>query len=224
MLTFFAQTAPTDQGTTEELETQPIPIELNTPNFRPARICAGDSFGLALSDAGELRFWGGIRSSDGLLALSPRSKQKVTATPAPIAEAPKEPVVSIAAGCDHAVLLTADGHVWTFGNGQQGQLGRKIIERRKYHGLVPEKLVLGRKSVVIGAGVCRLSGFLSQRHSHYGFQTYTTFAVAKDGSTFACGLNQFRQCGVAEKDGGWLDLMCVCFIFAFKRLSLRPSS
>lgn len=208
-----SQTSPTDEATTEELETQPLPVELNTPNFRSTRICAGDSFSMALSDLGELRFWGSMRSSDGLLAPSAKSnQQRITFTPSPIVEAPKEPVVQIAAGCDHAILLTADGHVWTFGNGQQGQLGRKVIERRKYHGLVPEKLALGRKSVAIGAGVrLRVSQIARVEPaadvSWFPSQTYTSFAVTKTGSVFACGLNQFRQCGVAEKDGGWLDLM-----------------
>ena len=39
----------------------------------------------------------------------------------------------VAAGSDHCLALTTSGHVYTFGNGQQGQLGRKIIERSKKH-------------------------------------------------------------------------------------------
>lgn len=144
-----------DGQSTEELETQPLPVELSSPNFRPTRIACGDSFSLAVSDAGELRFWGSIRSSDGLLSATPNSKSRITKLPSPIADAPREPVVAVATGCDHAILLTAEGHIYTFGNGQQGQLGRKVIERRKHHGLVPEKLALGRKSIAIGAGVCR---------------------------------------------------------------------
>lgn len=32
-------------------------------------------------------------------------------------------VVQLAAGLSHSVALTADGEVWTFGSGQEGQLG-----------------------------------------------------------------------------------------------------
>lgn len=147
----------TENATTEELETQPLPIDLSSSNFRPTRVCAGDSFTLVLSDIGDLRFWGSIRSSDGLLSATPKRSQKITARPTVIADAPRDPVASIAAGCDHAVMLTTEGHVYTFGNGQQGQLGRKVIERRKHHGLVPEKLALGRKAIAIGAGVRAMS-------------------------------------------------------------------
>lgn len=70
-----------------------------------------------------------------------------------------------------------------WGNGQQAQLGRRIIERRKTNALVPERLAL-RKIVLIGTG------------------SYHSFAVDKDGRVYAWGLNSLHQTGVSEEDGG----------------------
>jgi alpha-tubulin suppressor-like RCC1 family protein len=52
------------------------------------------------------------------------------------------------------------------GNGQQAQLGRKIIERRKTNGLEPERLAL-RDIVCVGSG------------------SYHSFAVDKAGVVYA---------------------------------------
>jgi regulator of chromosome condensation len=89
----------------------------------------------------------------------------------------KQKFVQVACGVDHVLALTVQGHVWVWGNGQQGQLGRKIIERRKVNGLSPERLAL-RKIKLIGTGWA---------HS---------FAVDHKGAVFAWGLNTDRQTGV----------------------------
>jgi regulator of chromosome condensation len=63
-----------------------------------------------------------------------------------------------------------------WGNGQQAQLGRRIIERRKVNGLVPHRLAL-RKIRIVGSG------------------SYHSFAVDHKGEVYAWGLNSMRQCG-----------------------------
>jgi regulator of chromosome condensation len=93
----------------------------------------------------------------------------------------KQKFVQIACGVDHVLALTVQGHVWVWGNGQQGQLGRKIIERRKINGLAPERLAL-RKIKLIGTG-----------WSH-------SFAVDHKGAVFAWGLNADHQTGVDLDD------------------------
>lgn len=72
-------------------------------------------------------------------------------------------------------------YVW--GNGQQAQLGRKIIERRKVNGLAPERLAL-RRIKYVAAG------------------SYHSFAVTDLGVVYAWGLNNLRQTGVDEEMGG----------------------
>lgn len=103
----------------------------------------------------------------------------------PIMELPAKPgdmekFVAVAAGNNHLIVMTTHGNVYTWGAGEQGQLGRKVIERRKIHGTVPERVVLGtrsRKAIVIGAG------------------NYTSFAVDDQGDVWGWGLNTMGQTG-----------------------------
>lgn len=93
-----------------------------------------------------------------------------------------EKVVSVAAGNNHILILTTHGNVYTFGTAEQGQLGRKVLERRKVHGTSPEKVVIGprgRKAVVVGAG------------------NYTSFAVDEQGNVWGWGLNSVLQTGTS---------------------------
>lgn len=86
----------------------------------------------------------------------------------------------MAAGNNHLVVLTTHGNIYTWGAGEQGQLGRKIIERRKIHGTTPEKVTLksrSLKAVVVGAG------------------NYTSFAVDEKGGVWGWGLNNMAQVG-----------------------------
>jgi regulator of chromosome condensation len=91
-----------------------------------------------------------------------------------------EKVSSVAAGANHLLVLTTHGNIYSWGAGEQGQLGRKVLERRKIHGTVPEKITLGtrsRKAVMVAAGV------------------YHSFAVDDAGDVWAWGLNSMGQAG-----------------------------
>ena len=68
---------------------------------------------------------------------------------------PNERCVNVATGNNHLVVLTVTGSIYSWGAGEQGQLGRKILERRKINGTNPERVVLGargRRAVAVGAG------------------------------------------------------------------------
>ena len=94
-----------------------------------------------------------------------------------------EKVSSIASGGNHILVLTTHGNIYTWGAGEQAQLGRKVLERRKIHGTVPEKVTLGtrsRKATVIGAG------------------SFHSFAVDDKGDVWGWGLNSMGQTGT-----GW---------------------
>lgn len=94
-----------------------------------------------------------------------------------------EKVVSVASGNNHLVVLTTHGNIYTWGASEQAQLGRKVLERRKIHGTVPEKVTLGtrsRKAVTVGAGA------------------FHSFAVDDKGDLWGWGLNSMGQTGT-----GW---------------------
>ncbi|KAI7903275.1 regulator of chromosome condensation 1/beta-lactamase-inhibitor protein II [Cokeromyces recurvatus] len=151
----------------------------NLDNVKIVKVACCDSVTMALSDEGKLYCWGTYRCAEGPLGFS-RNKavQEVPAIFEPFA---KFVIADIAAGTDHCLALTRDGRVFVWGNGQQFQLGRRIMERHLINGLRPEALNL-KHIKLIGTG------------------SYHSFAVAEDNTLYVWGLNNFQQCGLAEED------------------------
>jgi regulator of chromosome condensation len=92
-----------------------------------------------------------------------------------------EKVSSVVAGGNHILVLTTHGHIFTWGNGQQAQLGRKVLERHQVKGTNPQKVILdghrALRAVAVGAG------------------TYHSFAVDETGTVWGWGLNSMGQTG-----------------------------
>ncbi|GAA5915899.1 uncharacterized protein JCM6883_003088 [Sporobolomyces salmoneus] len=165
----------------EELESNLHPVEgltgQNEEEFKAVRVSAGDSVSLAVSQEGELKAWGSFRSAEGLLGFSDSSSSSKTQLhPTSLKNLEKHSIVQIACGDDHFLALTSTGYVFACGNGEQNQLGRKIIQRHKTHGLTPERLAL-KKIVLIGTG------------------SYHSFAVSSSGQVYSWGSNSFHQTG-----------------------------
>lgn len=179
----------------DELTSVPHPVQtLLDENFRAVKICAGDSVSAAISDKGELRVWGSFRGNQGSLGFSSDSQRQFLPTAVLELKTPArvdpEKFVGVAAGNNHLLVLTNYGNIFTLGAGEEGQLGRRVLERRKIHGTNPEKVVLGarsRKAVLVGAG------------------NNASFAVDDAGDTWAWGLNTKGQTGTgfasAQNDG-----------------------
>ncbi|GAA5918762.1 hypothetical protein JCM1841_006285 [Sporobolomyces salmonicolor] len=189
----------------EELETNPMMVEgLSSDQedpFKAVRVAAGDSVSLAISEEGEVRAWGSFRASEGLLGFDGSAGSSLTQLhPTALKNLEKHTVVQIACGDDHFLALTSTGFVFACGNGEQNQLGRKIVQRHKTHGLTPERLAL-KNIVLVGSG------------------SYHSFAVDKSGEVYAWGLNSYHQTGVSDDDGGWADVISTPTIVS----SLSPS-
>ncbi|PVU90658.1 hypothetical protein BB559_000990 [Furculomyces boomerangus] len=152
------------------------------------KIACGDSISLALTKEGRLYSWGTYRSAEGIMGFS--SDTTIQETPKMIEEIKLAKIVDVATGVDHVLALSSVGEVYTWGNGQQFQLGRKVIDRRLKAGLNPDRLHL-RNVVSIGAG------------------SYHSFAATNDGTLFSWGLNNFGQCGLSPNDGGDEPLVTV---------------
>ncbi|WOO78367.1 Protein pim1 [Vanrija pseudolonga] len=178
---------PNNAGSTlpaEDFETWPFVVDaLAKDGFRAVKLAAGDSVSVALSDKGKLRAWGSFRSNDGVLGFDGVvGHSPFQFNPIPLHAFERIEVVDVAAGADHVLALTTEGHVYVWGNGQQNQLGRRVMERRRLNGLEPERLGL-RNIVHIAAG------------------QYHSFAVDKNGHVYAWGLNTFKQCGLEGRAG-----------------------
>ncbi|KAJ3997686.1 regulator of chromosome condensation 1/beta-lactamase-inhibitor protein II [Lentinula boryana] len=171
----------------DELSSIPHPLQtLVDEGFRAVKIATGDSICAAVNDKGELRVWGSFRVNEGSLGFANGLKHQFIPVPIlndSLSHRPgdAEKISDITAGVNHLLVLTTHGNIYTWGAGEQAQLGRKVLERRKIHGTVPEKVSLGsrtRKAKVIGAG------------------SFHSFAVDDKGDVWGWGLNSMGQVGV----------------------------
>ncbi|KAL7422402.1 hypothetical protein Q5752_003048 [Cryptotrichosporon argae] len=176
----------------EDFETWPLVVpSLAHAGFRAVKVAAGDSVSVALSDKGELRAWGSFRSNEGVLGFDGvPGHPKFQYTPLALPSLAKVAITSVSCGADHVLALAATGHVYVWGNGQQNQLGRRIISRRPLSALEPERLGL-RNITLVAAGM------------------YHSFAVDANGTVWAWGLNTFRQTGIAARRGGDDEMVAV---------------
>lgn len=122
---------------TEEESENYIPGLVNLSE-RIVEISAGDSFSVALSDLGNVFFWGVFRDSNGNVG-------EITIDPIKL---DIEQIRAIACGANHLLLLQ-DEDVYSMGIGEQGQLGRKIDGKSS---LIPTKIASKAKFDRIWAG------------------------------------------------------------------------
>lgn len=81
------------------------------------------------------------------------------------------------------LALNDKGAVFSWGSGQQNQLGRRIIERNKLNGLQPREFGLPKNIVHIACGA------------------YHSFAVHESDKVYAWGLNSYGETGIRAKAG-----------------------
>ncbi|PIA14479.1 nucleotide exchange factor for Gsp1p, localizes to the nucleus [Coemansia reversa NRRL 1564] len=155
------------------------PVE-GLDGVRISRVACSDSATFALAEDGHVYAWGTFRSAEGIMGFSASVLVQERPT---VINAFREPIVDLCAGVDHALALSASGKVYAWGYGQQGQLGRLVMERRRLHGLTPERLRL------------------LDVH-HIGCGSYHSFAVTRSGTVYAWGLNNFHQLGLTPAEGG----------------------
>ena len=93
-------------------------------------------------------------------------------------------ITKIACGANHCLALDNRGHVFSWGAGQQHQLGRRVVERTHKQSLKPRECGLPSKQIVdIACGI-----------SH-------SFAVEKKGTVWAWGMNSFGETGIMDDVG-----------------------
>ncbi|ORZ05948.1 regulator of chromosome condensation 1/beta-lactamase-inhibitor protein II, partial [Lobosporangium transversale] len=152
-------------------EYTPLPVE-GLDHVKIMKVACSDSLTVALTEEGTVYTWGTFRSAEGILG---HSKEKEVQDLPTIVQG-LNGIVDIATGTDHVLALDVKGHVYSWGNGQQMQLGRRIVARRILNGLTPEST--GAKNIFkVGAG------------------SYHSFAIDKEGRAYAWGLNTYGQCG-----------------------------
>lgn len=165
----------------EGSEFEPRKIELPAPCLK---ISAGDSHSACLLNDGRVYAWGSFRDSHGNMGLTLEGNKRL-----PIEVIPGVKSVDIASGGDHLVILTENGHVYTVGCAEQGQLGR--ISTRAASGESRRG-----KTDLLQPGIVTLKGKKVLADAIWA-STYCTYF--KDRSTsriFAFGLNNYCQLGI----------------------------
>ena len=102
------------------------PGEVDIPKgHRVVALSCGDSHTMALTEMGAILGWGSFRDSTGVMGFT--ADVKVQRTPLLLYDPARNGgvrMLKVASGTDHVAALGEDGLVYTFGCGQQGQLGR----------------------------------------------------------------------------------------------------
>ncbi|KAI9654827.1 MAG: hypothetical protein M1821_005821 [Bathelium mastoideum] len=164
------------------LESTPAPIsEEHFPeNTVFTQVAAGDSISFALTDDGRVYGWGTFRSNDGALGFTLDKEGKVIMDQkTPVLLPSLTRITQIACGADHALACDDRGHLYAWGNGQQCQLGRRVIERTKTQSLLPAGVSIPRRKVAaVGCG------------------SFHSFAIDKSGQLWGWGLNSFGETGI----------------------------
>lgn len=156
------------------------PREVDSKHFPPgtkfAGLVASDSATFAITEEGLVYGWGTFRGNDGVLGF--RSLKDIQYKPVLIPELKK--ITALAAGTNHILALDQKGKVYAWGAGEQNQLARRVVQRTAAGALIPREFGLKGQTVHIGCG------------------NYHSFAVNKDGTVRAWGLNSWGECGTPK--------------------------
>ncbi|CUS13743.1 unnamed protein product [Tuber aestivum] len=141
-------------------------------------IAAGESISIAVTDAGQVCGWGTFRCDGGILGFNDRTSAQHVPALLPTLKS----IVQVSIGTDHVLGLTKEGEGYAWGNGQQFQLGGRVLERNRHIGLIHRRVSLPRCQV-----------------KHVATGSYHSFAMTQDGRVWTWRLNQYGQCGIYNR-------------------------
>ena len=144
---------------------------------------AGDEFSLAVDGDGALWSWG--CGDEGRLG---HADEEACHTPRRVAALAATPVRGASAGGDHSVVLSEAGEVWTFGCGEEGQLG---------HGDRANQLEPRRVAALEGQRVAE---------ARAGF--FYTAALMQDGSLRTWGHGEGGKLGHGDEEAREVPTVC----------------
>jgi len=167
-----------------------VPGKVELGGARVVMLSAGDSHTAALTEDGEVWAWGTFRDSSGAIGLvAPMQIER-----APVRVLPSVRVTKLASGSDHLALLGSQGDLWTFGNGEQGQLGR-VRESASHRG--------GRRGLtkLLNPAQVELDRRQGRGFTDVWAGSYNTVAVTQSEEVVVMGLNNYAQLGLPLSKG-----------------------
>jgi regulator of chromosome condensation len=106
-------------------------------------------------------------------------------------------VVSIKCGNNHVLALTKKGEVYTWGAGEQSQVGRRVVDRETDEKDDTEGRKAGSRHGPLHPYLMFGIGARKPKIVTIGCGDYTSYAVAADGKFYSWGLNSSGQTGHA---------------------------
>ncbi|EGF76941.1 hypothetical protein BATDEDRAFT_36131 [Batrachochytrium dendrobatidis JAM81] len=165
-------------------ETEPGLVQGLDKEFIVSVTC-GDSVTAALTREGRVYAWGTFRDNTGIFGFAPGIKEQAL----PYLMPDLKGIVQINAGTNHLVAVARDGKIYTWGVGEQGQLGRKVIARHVVDAsLTPRPINF------------RGGHYLSSRFARAYCGGYNTFLVHEKNVLFSFGLNNHGQLGLGDTE------------------------
>ncbi|KAK9510044.1 hypothetical protein O3M35_004917 [Rhynocoris fuscipes] len=168
---------------TADEESSSVPGEVELTG-KVVQISAGDSHSAALLDSGRLFVWGTFRDSHGAMGLV---NSKIEKTPVEITSGDLK-FSKISSGAHHLAILSTEGNIYTFGCGEQGQLGRlseRIANRETRYGV----------SQLLAPAAIRTKVTFKLKFVDVWTGSYNTFAKDSNGDIHVFGLNNYKQMG-----------------------------
>jgi len=157
----------------EQIQMQPKKIEAFAGQHVVA-VSAGGRHSLALAADGAVWSWGG--GANGRLGHGDQQSQLL---PKKIEALAGQRVVAVSAGFSHSIAVTADGAVWSWGNGANGQLGHGDQQEQQ----LPKEIAAfaGRRVVAVSAGA------------------YHSLAITAEGAVWSWGYGLFGRLGHGDQ-------------------------
>ena len=175
----------------EQLVTEFVPGHVHHPDLdalRVVKFACGDAFSVLLTEIGTVYQCGMFRFGEGNIESSTLTEFTL------IQGLEQHSVVDIAAGANHVLAVTDRGIVFSWGNGDQSQFGRRVSQRRHVAqarlniGIHPERVPLDAPIVSVGAG------------------DYHSLAVSQSGELYAWGMNTFGQLFFGQGESDFISL------------------
>ncbi|XP_054856050.1 regulator of chromosome condensation [Eublepharis macularius] len=160
------------------------------------QVSAGDSHTAALTEDGRVFIWGAFRDENGVIGLLAPAKgaeglESSNGSSVPVELQLEAPIVKIASGSHHLALVSTEGHLYTCGCGDNGQLGRVpqiFTARGGRRGL--ERLLLPQPVSI------KQRGSKTKGHIRDVFcGSYSTIAITQEGHVVGFGLSNYYQLG-----------------------------
>jgi regulator of chromosome condensation len=190
-------------------ETEPLQVGGGLTDESVIGVACGDGQTIAVTATGAVFGWGSYKDKEGKKWFNPESGSKAIKRQCdlPLCIEGLTGVVEVACGGVFSLAMSDDGHCYSWGLGESGELGRPVCVLRPdgddfdQPGILRDHLTPSRMQLCDAAGHQRDVSFVKA----IGAGAYHSLVVVgngckhTDGGLFSCGLNNYGQLGLGDE-------------------------